>query len=190
MPVDIVAESEGTLGLYAMLARHPDLPIRSVVLLSPIVQPGQLGQAGGTVPGAALTTLNNLVGGMSPYGSSGAQELIDSVSEVGGRYFAQVSHDRGLSWLAVVPLADAVTLPACPMPRNVVFIDAFHGGLLGDPAVQRIVAVFLAGGTPSDQDLDAMAGGSQREVRDAAQLIAAAAAAWRMPDLHPACPGS
>jgi hypothetical protein len=189
-PVDIVAESEGTLGLYAMLARHPYLPVRSVVLLSPIVQPGQLGQAGGTVPGAALTTLNNLVGGMSPYGSSGAQELIDSVSEVGGRYFAQVSHDRGLSWLAVVPLADAVTLPACPMPRNVVFIDAFHGGLLGDPAVQRIVAVFLAGGTPSDQDLDAMAGGSQREVRDAAQLIAAAAAAWRMPDLHPACPGS
>ncbi|MGH3178776.1 MAG: hypothetical protein ACRDPF_33480, partial [Streptosporangiaceae bacterium] len=36
-PVDIVAESEGTLGLYAMLARHPHLPVRSVVLLSPIV---------------------------------------------------------------------------------------------------------------------------------------------------------
>ena len=44
-PVDIVAESEGTLGLYAMLARHPHAPVRSVVLLSPIVQPGQLGQA-------------------------------------------------------------------------------------------------------------------------------------------------
>ena len=186
-PVDIVAESEGTLGLYAMLARHPHLPVRSVVLLSPIVQPGQLGQAGGTVPGAALTTLNNLVGGMSPYGSSGAQELINSVSEVGGRYFDRVSRDRGLSWLAVVPLADAVTLPACPMPQNVIFVDAFHGGLLGDPSVQRIVAAFLAGGTPSDQDLDAMADGSQRDLRSAASLIAAAAAAWRMPDLHPAC---
>ena len=45
-PVDIVAESEGTLGLYAMLARHPHVPIGSVVLLSPIVEPGQLGQAG------------------------------------------------------------------------------------------------------------------------------------------------
>jgi len=189
-PVDIVAESEGTLGLYAMLARHPHLPVRSVVLLSPIVQPGQLGQAGGTVPGAALTTLNNLIGGMSPYGSSGAQELINSVSEVGGRYFKRVSRDRGLSWLAVVPLADAVTLPACPMPQNVIFVDAFHGGLLGDHAVRRIVAAFLAGDTPSDQDLDAMAGGSQRDLRSAASLIAAAAAAWRMPDLHAACIGS
>src|SRR5262249_4043488 len=133
-PVDIVAESEGTLGLYAMLARHPRVPVRSVVLLSPIVEPGQLGQAGGTVPGAALTTLNNLVGGMSPYGRSGAQALIDSVSEVGGRYFAEVSRDR-VPWLAVVPLADAVPLPACPWPQNMIFIDAFHGGLLGDRSV-------------------------------------------------------
>jgi hypothetical protein len=189
-PVDVVAESEGTLGLYAMLARHPHVPVRSVVLLSPIVEPGQLGHADGTVPAAALTTLNNLVGSMSPYGRSGAQALIDSVSEVGGRYFAEVSHDRGLPWLAVVPLADAVTLPACPWPPNMIFIDAFHGGLLGDHSVQRVVEAFLAGGSPSDQDLDELAGGSQRDLRGAAQLIAAAAAAWRMPDLHPACPGS
>ena len=153
-PVDVVAESEGTLGLYAMLARHPHVPVRSVVLLSPIVQPGQLGQAGDTVPGAALTTLNNLIGGMSPYGRSGAQALINSVSEVGASYFADVSRDHGLPWLAVVPLADAVTLPACPWPRNVIFVDAFHGGLLGDRSVQRVVETFLVSGEPSDQDLD------------------------------------
>ena len=192
-PVDIVAESEGTLGVYAMLARHPHLPIGSVVLLSPIVEPGQVDQGAGTVPGAALTTLNDLVGGMSPYGRSGAQALIESVSEVGASYFATVSRDSGRPWLAVVPLADAVTLPACPWPRNVIFIDAFHGGLLGDRSVQQMVEAFLANGTVPDSDLADLAdlaGGSQRDLRSAAQLIAAAAAAWRMPDLHSACPSS
>jgi hypothetical protein len=183
-PVDVVAESEGTLGLYAMLARHPHVPVRSVTLLSPIVEPGQLGQAGGTVPGAALTTLNDLVGGMSPYGSSGAQELIDSVSEVGARYFEQVSHDWTLPWLAVIPLADAVTLPACPWPRNVIFVDAFHGGLLGNASVRRLVEDFLSGGAAQ---VDTP---SQRRLRSTAQLIAAAATAWRMPELSASCPGA
>jgi hypothetical protein len=189
-PVDIVAESEGTLGVYAMLARHPHVPVRSVVLLSPIIEPGQLGQVGDTVPAAALTTLNNLVGGMSPYGRSGARALIDSVSEVGARYFAKVSRDTGLRWLAVVPLADAVTLSACPWPQNVIFIDAFHGGLLGDLLVQRVVEAFLASATVPDSDLDELAGGSQRDLRSAARLISAAATAWRMPSLHSACPPS
>ena len=39
-PVAVVAESEGTLGVYAMLARTTGLPLSSVVLLSPIVGPG------------------------------------------------------------------------------------------------------------------------------------------------------
>ena len=189
-PVDIVAESEGTLGLYAMLARHPHVPIGSVVLLSPIVKPGQAGHGVDSVPGAALTTLNALVGGMSPYGRSGAQALIESVSEVGASYFATVSRGTGRPWLAVIPLANAVTLPACPWPRNVIFIDAFHGGLLGDHSVQQMVEAFLASGKIPDSDLADLVGGSQRDLRSAAQLIAAAAAAWRMPDLHSACPSS
>jgi hypothetical protein len=182
-PVDVVAESEGTLGLYAMLARHPHVPVRSLTLLSPIVEPGQLGQADGTVPGVALTTLNNLIGGMSPYGSSGAAELIDSVSEYGARYFEQVSHQQSLPWLAVIPLADAVTLTECPWPRNVLFVAAFHGGLLGHPAVRQLVEAFLSGGTASADTT------SQRELRAEAQLISSAATAWRMPELHSACPG-
>jgi hypothetical protein len=183
VPVDVVAESEGTLGLYAMLARHPHEPVRSVTLLSPIIEPGQLGQAQGTVPGTALTTLNNLVGGMSPYGSSGADELIDSVSQFGARYFDQVSREQSLPWLAVIPLADAVTLPSCAWPRNVFFVDGFHGGLLGNTSARQLVEAFLSGGTAS------AANASQRELRATAQLIAAAAAAWRMPELHPECPG-
>jgi hypothetical protein len=183
VPVDVVAESEGTLGLYAMLARHPHVPVKSITLLSPIVAPGQLGQADGTVPGAALTTLNNLVGGMSPYGSSGADALIDSVSQVGARYFEQVTRQQALPWLAVIPLADAVTLPACPWPHNMIFVYGFHGGLLGHAFVRQLVEAFLSGGTAGADSA------SQRELRTTAQLIAAAATAWRMPELHPACLG-
>lgn len=178
-PVNIVAESEGTLGLYAMLARHKGLPIGSVVLLSPIVEPGQVGQGG--VPGEALITLNNLIGQMSPYGSSGARRLIESVGEFGARYFAATAKVRGLHWLAIVPLADAVTMPVCHYPANLVVIEAFHGGLLGDAQVQQMVVDFLAGHATVHAD---------RGLRTAAELIAGAASAWRMPDLHPACPAA
>ncbi len=182
-PVDIVAESEGTLGVYAMLARHPHVPVGSVVLLSPIVKPGQLGQADGTVPGDLLNALNRLVGGMSPYGSSGAGELLDSVSQVGASYFDAVSHDQWVPWLAVVPLADAVTLPACSWPSSVLFVPAFHGGLLGDPSVRQLTVGFFSAGT-----VPPGVGASQAGLRSEAQLISAASAAWRMPQLSAPCP--
>jgi hypothetical protein len=182
VPVTVVAESEGTLGLYAMLARHPHVPVKSVVLLSPIIEPGQLGQADGTVPGDALTTLDTLVGGMSPYGSSGAGALIDSVSQFGASYFEQVSREQSLPWLAVVPLADALTLPACTWPRNVTFVVGFHGGLLGHASVRRQIVAFLSGGTTTAPSA------SELQLRRTAQLISAAATAWRMPELRPACP--
>src|SRR5215831_79602 len=187
-PVDVVAESEGTLGVYAMLDRHPGLPIGSIALLSPIVEPGQLsytrGPDGTSVSEYALDTLNHLVGGMSPYGARGAQHLISSVSEFGARYFDAVAGARGksLRWLAVVPLADAVTLPVCDLPPNVVVVPAFHGGLLGDGAVLPMVSAFLAGRTaaPSGQD--------EGGLRVAAEVITGAAAAWRMPIARSACP--
>jgi len=187
-PVDIVAESEGTLGVYAMLVRHPGLPVGSLVLLSPIVEPGQLSypvpsrQGDGTVSGYALTELNRLIGGMSPYGSKGAQQLISSVSEFGARYFAAVSHSRAMRWLAVIPLADAVTLPVCELPPGAIVVPAFHGGLLGHPAVRQMVGDFLEG--------EQVSGGGQEQgqMRTAAELLSGAAAAWRMPAVRPVCP--
>ncbi len=177
-PVDLVAESEGSLGVYAMFARHPQVPVGSVVLLSPIVAPGQVsfpqaGQQGpGVASGYALSILNRLVGELSPFGAAGAERLIDSVSSVGAQYAAddaaRVMSER---WLALVPLADAVTLPACSMPQNVLFVPAFHGGLLGDPAVLATVRSFLDGREVS----------SPPSLREAAQILSAAAAAWRMP---------
>ena len=183
-PVDVVAESEGTLGVYAMLSRHPGLPIGSVVLLSPIVDPGRVsypsGQDDTSVSEEALNELNHLAGEISPYGPSGAEQLLSSVSEFGARYFDTVANQSGksLRWLAVVPLADALTLPVCTLPPDVIVVPAFHGGLLGDGNVLPMVSAFLEGqqvsGTP--------------DMRDAAEIITGAAAAWRMPDTRSACP--
>jgi hypothetical protein len=187
-PVDVVAESEGTLGVYAMLDRHPGLPIGSVVLLSPIVEPGQLsypsGQDAASVSEYALDTLNHLVGGMSPYGPGGAQHLISSVSEFGASYFSAVTGPSGknIRWLAVIPLADAVTLPVCELPPDVVLVPAFHGGLLGDATVLPMVSEFLAGHQAQPQGLD------EDNLRVAAEMITGAATAWRMPDTRSACP--
>ena len=177
-PVDLVAESEGSLGVYAMFARHPDVPVRTVVLLSPIVAPGQVsfpesGREGpGVASGYALGMLNRFVGSLSPFGAAGAERLINSVSSVGARYAAATAdRDRHERWLAVVPLADAVTLPACNLGRDVLFVSAFHGGLLGDPAVLQTVASFLRGHQVS----------GQTSLREAAEILSSAAAAWRMP---------
>ncbi len=177
-PVDLVAESEGSLGVYAMFARHPDVPVRAVVLLSPIVAPGQVSfpesgrQGPGVASGYALGMLNRFVGSLSPFGAAGAERLINSVSSVGARYAAATAdRDRHDRWLAVVPLADAVTLPACNLPRDVLFVPAFHGGLLGDPAVLRTVSSFLRGHQVTGQG----------SLREAAEILSSAAAAWRMP---------
>lgn len=181
--VDIVAESEGTLGVYAMLARHPDLPVGSVVLLSPIVEPGQLGPLvqDHAVPGAALTELDHLIGTMSPYGPEGAQKLLSSVGEFGSRYFADVTRHEHIRWMAVIPLADAVTLPVCELPANVAVVPAFHGGLFGNSSVQSSIAGFFSG-LPT-RALEP----SRSSLKYAAEVLTGATIAWRMPVAEQAC---
>ena len=175
-PVDVVAESEGTLGVYAMLARHPHVPVSSVVLLSPIVAPGQAGFRGasgtGLVTGDELNALIWFVGGLSPFGSSGAETLINSVNRVGARFATAAAHSSRVRLLEVIPLADAVTLPTCPLPRNVVVIPAFHGELLGDPAALQAAREFLLHRPVSGKPA----------LRATAEIMAAAASAWRMPE--------
>jgi hypothetical protein len=170
------------------------------VLLSPIVAPGQLsyppGQDGPSVSEDALDELNYLIGSMSPYGPGGARDLLSSVSEFGARYFADVADDvaagagagpgaggKPIRWLAVVPLADAVTLPVCGLPSNVIVVPALHGGLLGDPAVLPLVIKFVSGRQVT------VASNRDGRLRAAAEAIAGAATAWRMPQTTSSCPG-
>ncbi len=186
-PVDIIAESEGTLGVDAMLATHRGLPLGSLVMMSPIVTPGQVSFPAGSGPGAGLIPADELravvwfVGGLSPFGSSGAQRLIDSVNADGARFAASAAsayRQHPLRMVLLVPLADAVTLPVCPLPRDVFVVPALHGDLLGMAAVKRMVRRFLAGGTAR---LPGRYNGT-------AELVAAAAAAWRMPEITPPRP--
>ena len=184
-PVDVVAESEGTLGVYAMLARHPHVPVAAAVLLSPIVAPGQVSYTAddglAMVPGSELEGVEWLVGGLSPFGTAGAMKLIGSVNQVGARFAAQAARDHRLRWLNLVPLADAVTLPACSLPSDVQVVPAFHGDLLGDPAALRIVRHFLI--------RHRVIGAAQ--LRTTAEIVASAASAWRMPlatTPSPPCP--
>jgi hypothetical protein len=186
-PVDLVAESEGTLGVYAVLTRHPGAPIGSVVLASPIVAPGQASypvgerDGRGVASGYALRYVATFIGRLSPYGPSGAVTLINSVSSVGGRYEAAAAQHRPVRWLAVIPLADALTLPVCGLPANIAVVPGFHGGLLGKPAVQQMVHDFLAG-----QQVH-----GQRRYSDTSEILAATAAGWRMPEIEqpsPPCP--
>jgi hypothetical protein len=175
--VDIVAESEGTLGVYAMLARHPDVPVGAVALLSPIVAPGQVsypvGGGSALLPADELRGVVWFVGGLSPFGTSGAQTLLASVNRVGAQFAEQAARSHGLRWLELVPLADAVTLPACSLPSNVLVVPALHGTLLDNPASLRMVRDFLTerpvGGAP--------------ELRTTAEIVAAAASAWRIPQV-------
>ncbi|MGI8446973.1 MAG: hypothetical protein ACR2MP_07295 [Streptosporangiaceae bacterium] len=174
-PVDIIAESEGTLGVDAMLATRPGLPLGSVVMMSPIVAPGQVAYPGGhgraLMPADELRALVWFVGGLSPFGSYGAQRLIDSVDEVGARFAASAARHHPLRWLLLVPLADAVTLPACPLPPDVRVVPALHGDLLGTPGVTAMVRGFLAHRRVPEPN----------GYKATAEIVAAAAAAWRMP---------
>jgi hypothetical protein len=174
--VDVVAESEGTLGVDAMLAEHPEVPLGSVALLSPIVAPGQSRYAhssgSGLVAGDELHAVIWFVGGLSPFGTAGAQRFIDSVNRVGARFATMAARRLAPRVLELVPLADAVTLPACQLPPDVLVVPGLHGRLLGDPKALRMVRAFLqhqpVRGTPG--------------LRTTAEIVAAAASAWRMPE--------
>ncbi len=83
--------------------------------------------------------------------------------------------------MAVVPLADSLTMPSCQLPPNTLVVAALHGGLLGNTEVQRAVRGFLGGASVR----------AQPPLQDAAEIVSQAAAAWRMPELpgpSPRCP--
>src|SRR5262249_62364481 len=70
------------------------------------------------------------------------------------------------------PLGHGVPRPASPLPPNGVVVPAFTGELLGAPAALHKVRLFL-----TNRPVTGVA-----ELRTTAEIMAAAASAWRMPE--------
>lgn len=180
-PVTIVAESEGALVAKAYLMSHPDAPVDTLVLLSPLVEPGGAyyppeGDDGwGVAGGLGLRWITALVRTLSPLEVTTDdglfRSLADNAPALRGMLACPVD---GVDQLALFPLADAVAgsephldgVPSAVVP-------AFHGGLADNAEVQRTIRTALEAGVTPDV--------GWWEATDT--VIRAGAAAWRVPTL-------
>ncbi len=177
-PVDLVGESEGSEVAQTYVLMHPHAPVRTVVLLSPLVAPGRVsfpvtGPGEGAAARAALNLVGRAYSSVSPVDLSPSSAFVRSLDAEGNRLVGQLDCEAPhVREFAILPLADATSATsgvAIGMPYLV--LPAFHGGLLDDPVAQRAVAQVLRGEVPvGDRLLDL-----------AEHIVAGAAAAWQVP---------
>jgi hypothetical protein len=178
-PVTIVAESEGALIAKAYLMSHPDAPVETLVLLSPLVEPGgayypPAGDDGwGAAGGLGLRWITAVVRSLSPLDVTTDDGLFRSIADDAPAFREMLACPvDGVDQLAVFPLADAVA-GAEPHLHGVpsAVVPAFHGGLADNPTVQRTIRAVLDGGVSPDY--------GWWKATDT--VIRAGAAAWRVP---------
>jgi hypothetical protein len=180
-PITIIAESEGALVAKAYLLSHPGAPVDTLVLLSPLVEPGSAyyppsGDDGwGVAAGFSLQWISAAARTLSPLDVTSDDGLFRSLADYAPALRGMLSCPiDGVDELAVLPLADAVA-SAEPnldgIPTTVV--PAFHGGLADNGDVQGTIRAALERGvTPQ---------GGWLETTDT--VIRAGAATWRVPTL-------
>ena len=180
-PVGIVAESEGALVALTYLLATPGAPVRSVVVLSPLVDPGRVsypapGRVGwGVAAGAALDGVGAIVERLGPVDVRSDTPLFRSIVEQapllqgllrcrapGVRELAVLPFDTGLA----APRPAAVTIPYVVRP-------AFHGGLLGDRRTEHLVRRVLHGHAVA----------TQTRWRATERVVQALASPWQVPSL-------
>ena len=153
-PITIIAESEGALVAKAYLLSHPDAPVDTLVLLSPLVEPGSAyyppsGDDGwGAAAGFSLHWISAAARTLSPLDMTSDDGLFRSLADYAPALRGMLACPiEGVDELAVLPLADAVA-GAEPnldgMPTTVV--PAFHGGLADNGDVQRTIRAALERG--------------------------------------------
>jgi len=152
-PVSIVAESQGALIAQAYVAGTPDAPVRALVLLSPLVEPGRVhyphpGDEGwGVATGAVLDGISSALAWISPVDVSTGTPLFRSiVGQEPALRRLLACPPPSMPSFAVLPLDSGVAAPA---PFDIgyrhAFVPAFHGGLLGDGTTQRMIRAVVDG---------------------------------------------
>ncbi len=180
-PVTVVAESEGALLAKAYLAATPDAPVRNLVVLSPLVEPGRVyyprtGSEGwGEFGGLELEGLAWALGGLSPVQVTPDTPFLRSIVDDAPTFLGLMSCALpGVRQAAVLPLDTGVSAPA---PRHIgipyTVVPAFHGGMLDDATTATVVAQVIDGHRPTTHDAWSVT----------EDVIQAGASAWQVPAL-------
>jgi hypothetical protein len=182
-PLTIVAESEGSLLAATYLAATPHAPVRNLVIVSPIVQPGRVyyprpGSDGwGAAGAAALEGFAWALDGLSPVhikpDTPFFRSIVDNAPLLRGLTSCPLP---GVRQVAVVPLDTALSAPvpqALTIPYTVV--PGFHGGMLDDARTAGVVMKVVTGKPVVAED-----GWTLAE-----DVISAGASAWQVPQLNP-----
>jgi hypothetical protein len=178
-----VAESEGALLAKTYLAATPDAPVRNLVILSPLVEPGRVyypasGDEGwGAFGGLEIAGLSWALGDVSPVvvqpDTPFLRSIVDDAPALSGLVSCSLP---GVRQLAVLPLDTGVSTTDTDLSIPYTVVPAFHGGLLDNTATAQVVARVVAGErVQSDADWDF-----------AEDVITAGASAWQVPALDPA----
>jgi hypothetical protein len=179
--LSIVAESEGSLVAQAYLAATPNAPVRALVLLSPLLEPGRVhypelpNEGWGIGAGTVLDGISSIVSWVGPVDVSANTELFRSIVDQEPALASLLScPPPGIPSLAVLPVDSGVSAPAvADIGFEHAVVPAFHGGLLGDDTTQGLIRDVLADDPVDGSDFWASVG----------DVINAGAAAWQAPDL-------
>ncbi len=181
--IAVVAESEGALVAKTALLAGPRSAVSRLVLASPLAAPGQVsypppGHSGWGVAGAAgMRLLGHIFQSMTSVDLSPDNAFLASLDAAAPSLVAAMACPLPATHqLALLPLADATVTPLnARFSYPAVVVPAFHGGLIGSPSTERIVARVIEGHTVRHD-----------AVVDAAEdVIEAASSAWRVPNLVP-----
>ena len=179
--VDVVAESEGALVAKTALLSEPASPVATLVMASPIEDPGRVfyptkGDAGwGVASDEAMRLLSDAFQGVAPVDLSPDSAFLASLDGKASVLEKAMSCPiSGTRQFALLPLADATVVPVAEkLSFPSVVLPAFHGGLIESASGQKVLSQVLSN-RPVTED---------RLLQLADEAISYASAAWQVPSL-------